>query len=132
MFNECLFHLSYCMCSNVICVYSIAWWLNPKRFLSVLFVFESVFVYHLCFESFSKKLICFVEKLLKKHFCEYVASKVSCTLVAKMRKWIFISSKILHTEFCDSLASPSRETASHKNCPVHLRLFAGNSQVLRE
>ena len=44
MFNECLFHLCDCTCSNVIRIYSIAWWSNPKRFLNVLFVFESVFV----------------------------------------------------------------------------------------
>ena len=28
---------------------------TQKYFLSVLLVFENVFVYHLCFESFSKK-----------------------------------------------------------------------------
>ena len=38
--------------------------IKPKFFLSILFVFESVFVYHFCvLKVFSKIQICFVEKL---------------------------------------------------------------------
>ena len=53
------------------CAYSISWWSNTKIFLSILYVFENVFMF-LCVQSFSKLSIFFlVEKLFQKHFREY-------------------------------------------------------------
>ena len=43
MFDECLFHLCDCTCSNVFYVCSIAWWSNPKIFWSVSCVSGSDF-----------------------------------------------------------------------------------------
>ena len=60
--------ISFCdfPCLNVMCVCSIPWWSNPKRFLSVLFVLGSDFCYS-CFKSFSQNVNFFfffgVEKL---------------------------------------------------------------------
>ena len=81
---------------------------------------------------FPKSQICFVKKLQYKHFRECFASKASCTQVTKMRRWISISSKILHRDSCNSLASHSREMASRETTPVHLRHFVRNSRVPRE
>ena len=99
----------------------------------MFYLFLKVFLCITCIlKVFSKSQICFVEKLLQKHFHEYITSKVSRTLVAKIRKQIFISSKILHRKFYDSLISVLWETTSHETCPVHLRHFASTSQELRE
>ena len=99
----------------------------------VVYLFLKVFLCITCvLKVFPKIQICFVKKHIQKHFCEYVASKLSRTLVAKIRKQIFISSKVLHREFHDSLARSSWEIASCETRHVHLRHFASNSQELRE
>ena len=57
-------------------VYSIACRLNPKRFLSILYLFESVFML-LCFEFlFIMHFLCFHQKLLQGHVREKLATKL--------------------------------------------------------
>ena len=46
MFNECLFHLSYCTCLNVICVCLSLSWLNQKDFWSFYFLLRVIFIIH--------------------------------------------------------------------------------------
>ena len=67
-------HLCDCTCLNVMCVYSIAWWSNPKRFLSILFVSGSDFCLFGC-ESFSQNVKFFVlKKFVFSHFTTTFAS----------------------------------------------------------
>ena len=44
------------------CIYSVACWSNLKRFLSILYVFESVFMYFVCLEFCPKRLFHFFQK----------------------------------------------------------------------
>ena len=57
------------------CVCSIACRSNPKRFLSILYVFESVFMLS-CFKFLFKMHFCVVlKKLVQRHFREKLATK---------------------------------------------------------
>ena len=57
------------------CVCSITCWSNPKRFLSILYVFESFFMLS-CFKFLFKMHFCVVlQKLVQRHFCEKLATK---------------------------------------------------------
>ena len=57
------------------CVCSIACQSNPKIFLSILYVFESVFML-LCFKFLFKMHFCVVlQKIVQRHFCEKLATK---------------------------------------------------------
>ena len=123
MFNECLFHLYVFKCDLCMLNYLI---IKPKKIFKCFICFWKCLGVSLMFWKFFQKA---KSVLLKNSYISISASKVSRTQVVKMRKWISISSKILHRESLNSLASHSREMASCKSCPVHLRHFARNSQV---
>ena len=57
MFNECLFHLCVCTCSNVMCVCSTICGSNQKRFQFFLFAYGSD-LYHPCFAKLFKLFLC--------------------------------------------------------------------------
>ena len=60
MFNECLFHLCGCTCSNVMCVCSTICGSN-KKFFCFFFFFLFAFgsdLYHPCFSKFFKLFLC--------------------------------------------------------------------------
>ena len=126
MFNECLFHLYVFKCDLHMLNYLM---IKPKKIFKCFICFWKCLGVSLMFWKFFQK----AKSVLLKNSCISIfASKVSRTQVAKMRKWISISSKILHRESLNSLASHSREMASCESCPVHLRRFARNSQVPRD
>ena len=69
------------------CVCSIACRSNPKRFLSILYVFESVFILS-CFKFLFKMHFCVVlQKLLQRHFCEKLATKLFPRKEVKGKTW---------------------------------------------
>ena len=70
--------------------------------------------------------------MLKNSIKGIFASKSSCSPSAKMRKLISSSSKILHKEFRDSLATFSQKEAFCETTPMHLRHFASASWVLHK
>ena len=57
MFNEYLFHLCDCTCSNVMCVCSTICGSNQKDFCFFLFAFGSD-LYHSCLSKFFKLFLC--------------------------------------------------------------------------
>ena len=80
MFNEYLFHLCDCTCLNVMCVCSIAWWSNPKRFKSILFVFWSDFCHFWCWKFFLK--------------CQILCCKTLCLAISWLLSWLVPSREI--------------------------------------
>ena len=73
LFNECLFHLCECTCSNVMYILNCLS-IKPKFFfLSILYVFESFFM-----------LLCF-EFLLKLHFSCFSSKTPSEAFLRKAR-----------------------------------------------
>ena len=102
MFNEYLFHLCDCTCSNVMYVCSLAWWSNQIFFffLSILFVSGSDFC-HFGVESFYQNVKIFVLKKCVWPFCDCVREWFHITIF--LRNFNF--SKILGREFRESLAS---------------------------
>ena len=93
---------------------------TQKDFWVVYLFLKVFFCITYVLKIFPKSRICFFEKLSYKHFRECFMSKVSFTQFAKMKKWISNSSKFLHRESYDSLASHSRETTSCETCLVHI------------
>ena len=74
--------------------------IKPKKIFKCFICFWKCFCVSLLFwKFFQKTKFCFVEELLKKHFWEYVASKVSHTLVVKMRKQISFLPKFYTESF---------------------------------
>ena len=87
------------------CVYLITCRSNPKRFLSILYVFESVFML-LCFEFlFNCIFHVFHQKLLQRDFCKKLVTKHF------LRKWVKAKSrkyKISDKNFRDWIVTVSR------------------------
>ena len=94
------------------CAYSISWWSNTKIFLSVLYVFENVFMF-LCVQSFSKLSIFF---WLKNSFRSIF---MSMNLPMKMRKQFSVFSEI----YIENFAIASRVEATLRNLS---RCFRGH------
>ena len=82
-------------CLNVMCVYSIPWWSNPKIFLSVLFDFGSDFCYS-CFKSFSQNVkFSVLKNLVFGCFATHFTSGCTPIQVVKWFEKISISSQFL-------------------------------------
>ena len=107
---------------------------QTQKYFWVFYMFWKAFLYSIgcVLRVFPKSQICFVEKLLYKYFLKCFASKVSYSQVAKMWRWIFNSSKILHRESHDSFVSHSRDMATREICLMQMRIFASNPRVLRK
>ena len=107
--------------------------IKPKNIFEYFICFWKCFCVPLVFWDFFQK----AKSILLKNsssgiFASKSQKKLSCSLTTKMRKLISISSKILHREFPDSLASASWETTSRETCPVHLRHSTSILRVLHE
>ena len=69
------------------CVSSIACRSNPKKFLSILYVFESVFILS-CFKFlFKMHFVVVLQKLLQRHFREKLATKLFQRKEVKAKTW---------------------------------------------
>ena len=131
MFNEGLFYLCDCTCSNVIYVCSITWWSNPKIFFECFISFWKCFCVSLVFWKFFQKAKSF---LLRNSYTSIFASVSQVRLLApKLRKW-GSEFPFLPKFYIESLATPSQviQMASRETAPVHLRHLVTNSQVPRE
>ena len=73
MFNECLFHLCGCTCSNVMCVCSTIYRSNQKDFCSFCLLLEVICITHV-FQSFSS---CFWVKNMFSRCFLWLSSCVS-------------------------------------------------------
>ena len=119
MFNEYLFHLCDCTYLNVMCVCSIAWWSNPKRFLSILFVSGSDFCLFGC-ESFSQNVKFFLLKnFMFSHFATPFCEWFQVTRFFRYFNFLKISSR----EFQGSLASASRLSPNLRNSALCICTF---------
>ena len=106
------------------CVCSIACRSNPKRFLSILYVFESVFMLS-CFKFLFKMHFCVVlQKLLQRHFCENLATKHFLRKEVKAKTG---NHKISYRNFHDCLATISQLKASRERFCASEVFFASNS-----
>ena len=107
--------------------------IKPKIIFEYFICFWKCFCVSLMFwEFFQKAKYVLLKNSSRGIFMSKSWEKLSCSLSTKIRKLIFISSKILHREFRNSLVTASRETASRETCPVHLRHFASILRVLCE
>lgn len=101
------------------CVCSIVCWSNPKRFLSILYVFESVFMFS-CIKFLLKMHFCVVlQKLLQRHFHEKLVTKLFQCKEVKVKTWKYK----IQTE---TFATISRLMASHKKFCASDAFFASN------
>ena len=80
LFNECLFHLCDCMCSNVMCILNCLL-IKSKIFFEYIICFWKCF-YAFVFWVFVQIAFFFHQKLLQRHFHEKLASKLFS------RKWV--------------------------------------------
>ena len=119
MFNEYLFQLCDCTCSNVMCVCSIAWWSNPKIFLSILFASGSDFFHFNVEIFFSKCQILCVEKLCVWSFCDSFRKWFQVTRFLRNFNFLKISSK----EFHYSLESASWLSLDPRNSALCICIF---------
>ena len=105
------------------CVWSIACQSNPKRFLSILYVFKSVFRLS-CFKFLFKMHFCVVlQKLVQRSFRKKLATKyfLRKEVKAKTRKH-----KISDRDFHDCLATILWLTASREKLCASMVFFASN------
>ena len=101
------------------CVYSIACRSNPKIFLSILYVFESVFMFS-CIKFLLKMHFCVVlQKLLQRHFREKLATKLFQRKEVKAKTW-------KHKIQIETFATISRLMASHEKFCASDAFFASN------
>ena len=110
LFNECLFHLCDCTCSNVMCILNCLS-IKPKNIFEYFICFWKCF---LCFCALSFCSNCifhvFHQKLLRKHFREKLATKLF------LRKWVRQKwkHKISDRNFRDCLAIVSWVKTTYK------------------
>ena len=124
MFNECLFHLCDCTCSNVMCVCSIICGSNWKVFFFIiLFVFGSVF-HHSLFLGFVPSLFINVSSLF---LCWKTRIRVFHELFAT---WLWVAK--LKIAFLAFLVSRQRLLRESHDClarRAYLRSIHENSQL---
>ena len=124
MFNECLFHLCDCTCSNVMCVCSIICGSNWKVFFFIiLFVFRSVF-HHSLFLGFVPSLFINVSSLF---LCWKTRIRVFHELFAT---WLWVAK--LKIAFLAFLVSRQRLLRVSHDClarRAYLRSIHKNSQL---
>ena len=107
--------------------------IRPKKIFEYFICFWKFFsVSLLRWKFFQKAKFVLLKNSFKGIFASKSREKLSHNLTVKMRKLIFISSKILHREFSDSLIAASREIASRETYLMHSRHFTSIPQVLRE
>ena len=70
MFNECLFHLCDCTCTNVMCILNFLM-IKYKNIFEYFICFWKCFYVFVCSEFFQTVNFFLVEKLFQKHFHEY-------------------------------------------------------------
>ena len=106
------------------CLCSIACRSNPKRFFSILYVFESVFMLS-CFKFFCSKCIfvLFFKTLVQRYFCEKLTTKHFLRKEFKVKTG---KHKILDRDFHDCLTTISRLKASCEKLYASDVFFASN------
>ena len=107
--------------------------IKPKKIFEYFICFWKCFsISFLCWKFFQKAKFVLLKNSFRGIFESKSREKLSHNLTAKIRKLIFISSKILHREFHDFLMTASWETTSCETFPVHLRHFVSIPRVLCE
>ena len=116
MFNECLFHLCGCTCSNVMCVCSTICGSNQKYFCSFCLLLEVIYITHVFQVVFVWKT-CFLGVFMTHFICKFNWELNGPNLMFST----------LYKEFRDCFASSSRvrltrekfrESASRENVEI--------------
>ena len=120
LFNECLFHLCDCTWSNVMCILKCLS-IKPKNIFKYFICFLKCF-YAFVFWFFLKNYISHVfhQKLLQRHFCEKLMTKLF------LRKWV--KAKYENTKFqIETFATFLWVKSSRKTFCASEAFFVSNS-----
>ena len=122
LFNECLFLLCDCTCSNVMCILNCLS-IKPKKNFSILYVFKSVFTLS-CFEFLVQ--IAFFMFFIKNSFKGIFARSLWLSSSHKNGLKQKMKTQNSDRNFRDCLATVSRVKSSHEKFSTSEAFFANN------